>query len=174
MKTLYLLRHAKSSWSSPALPDFDRPLNDRGRRAASLMGATMRREGLIPELILCSTARRAVETLQRVAAAFVGVVPTRMMDALYLADAKSMLEVIRRTPAEIGAILIVGHNPGMQELALNLAGDGPERAVAGLAAKFPTGALAMFLLAASRWSDVTAGGARLERFVRPRDLAAGD
>ncbi len=170
MKTLYLLRHAKSSWSDPAPPDLDRPLNDRGRRAASLMGIYMRREGLVPQLILSSTARRTIETLEIIAAALGGEVPTQKLPTLYLADADGVLKVIRKTPAAIDAVLVIGHNPGLHELARLLAGDGPKSVVSELAAKFPTGALAVFKLAARQWSDLAPRCTHLERFVKPREL----
>jgi phosphohistidine phosphatase len=173
MKTLYLLRHAKSSRSDPGLRDIDRPLNGRGRRAAAGMGAYMNREGLVPDLILCSTARRTVETLERLAPELAAKIPDHRLEALYLAEAKDILDVLRHLPAAAKAVLVIGHNPGLHELALRLASKGEKRAMSRLAAAFPTGALAVLGCPGKQWSELATGSARLDSFVRPRDLDGG-
>ena len=163
MSRLYLLRHAKSSWSDPGLADHDRPLAPRGRRAAKAIGRYLREQDVEPALVLCSTAARTRETLERVA-------PTRrdtlFERELYGAGASALLARLHEVPADIPSVMLIGHNPGMQDLALLLARPGPE--VRALEAKFPTAALATFAVAG--WSTLGPGTAELIDFVRPRDL----
>jgi phosphohistidine phosphatase len=174
-KTLLLLRHAKSSWGDPALADFERPLNMRGQKAAPRMGAYLRKQGLEPELALCSAARRAVETWALAAAALTksGTLPvsTKHLRGLYLAPPSRILAALQRTPDEVERLLVVGHNPGMEHLALGLAGTGSEpKALHRLQVKYPTAALAELRFEAKRWQDVSPATGRLVRFVAPNDL----
>jgi phosphohistidine phosphatase len=127
MKRVYLLRHAKSSWKHPELPDHDRPLAGRGRRAAKAIVRHMRAQEFVPELVLCSTARRARETLERIEPAL-GRAPVRVERELYGASARELLARLRRLPDDVGSVLVIGHNPGMHELAVELAGSVPELA----------------------------------------------
>ena len=161
---LYLLRHAKSSWDHPELADHDRPLAKRGRRATKALARYLREHEIAPELVLCSTARRARETLERIEPAL-GTPSVRYESELYAASAGALLERLREVPDEVSSVMLIGHNPGIEELAHGLAGPAPE-----LGAKFPTGALAMLTLTGARWRDLDRGGARLVGFVRPRDL----
>jgi phosphohistidine phosphatase len=131
MKRVYLLRHAKSSWKHPELPDRDRPLAGRGKRAAKAIVKHMRAQEFEPELVLCSTARRARETLERIEPAL-GRAPVRVEGELYGASARELLVRLRRLPDDVGSVLVIGHNPGMHELASELAGSAPE-----LVGKFP-------------------------------------
>jgi phosphohistidine phosphatase len=165
MKRLYLLRHAKSSWKDTSLPDHDRPLNGRGRRAAKAIARHMREHGIEPELVLCSTARRARETLERIEqdTGAVHVEPD-----LYAASAHALLERLRSVPDEVESVLLIGHNPGLQDLALELAR--PSNAADELAAKYPTAALATLAFEASSWRELDRGMAELVELVRPRDL----
>jgi phosphohistidine phosphatase len=174
-RTLLLLRHAKSSWSDPALADFERPLNKRGQKAAPRMGAYLREQGLVPGLVLCSAARRAVETwaLAGEALSKGGTAPvrTKYLRSLYLAPPSRMLAALRRTPDEAESVLIVGHNPGFEHLALGLAGPGSKpEAQRHMEAKFPTAALAELRFEARRWRDVAPGTGKLVRFVTPKAL----
>jgi phosphohistidine phosphatase len=164
---LYLLRHAKSSWDDDSLTDHERPLAPRGQRAAALMAKHVGDTGIRPALALCSSARRARETLAPIAA-YVGEV--RVEDRLYGAGAAELLERLQAVPPSVGSVLVVAHNPGLQELVVGLAGPGPgdPAALAQVRAKFPTGALAV--LAAPRWDGLTWGGASLTRLVLPRSL----
>jgi len=172
VKTLYLLRHGKSSWKDRSLADPDRPLNDRGRRAAALMGDYLRREAIQPRLILCSAARRARETLVGLEAMTGdGGVPTLIEEALYMSDPEDLLLRLNRVEDSVPSVMVIGHNPGLQELALTLVGDGGDLG-RRIAIKYPTAALAVFTAAVSRWQDLRSGGARLERFIRPKDLQA--
>jgi phosphohistidine phosphatase len=170
MRHLFLLRHAKSSWDESGLADHDRPLAPRGRQAAPLVGDHMRREGWTPELVLCSTARRAVETLGFVLPRLAHSPPVRHLASLYLAPPSRILARLQTVPDEIGSVLVVGHNPGMESLAQRLAAGGKKGAQSRLAEKFPTGALAVFELDIDTWAEVGEAKGRLVEFTRPRDL----
>jgi phosphohistidine phosphatase len=164
MKRVYLLRHARSSWKDTELPDHDRPLAGRGKRAAKAIFQHMRAQELEPELVLCSTARRARETLERIEPAL-GRAPVRVEGELYGATAGELLARLRRLPDDVRSVLVIGHNPGMHELALELAGPEPE-----LEGKFPTAALATLTFDGSAWGELGPGAAELVELTRPRDL----
>ena len=176
MRQLLLLRHAKSSWDDPGLSDHARPLNARGRRAAAAMAAAMRDLGLAPEVVLVSSARRTLQTLEALTPFEDGAL-VEPMDSLYLAPWTRLLEAIQAAPATARSLLLIGHNPGLHELAVALAGaealarGGPD--ARRLAEAYPTGALAEFTIAAS-WRGLEPGGARLVRFLAPRDLPAAE
>ena len=169
MKRLYLLRHAKSSWKDPGLADHDRPLAGRGRRAAKAVARHLRELGIEPELVMCSTARRARETLERLEPVL-GTGAVRVERELYGAGAGALLEQLRGVPDAVGSVLVIGHNPGLQRLALALARPAP--AVEELEAKYPTAGLAELVFEGPSWRDLDRGSAELVGFVRPRDLAA--
>ena len=178
MKRLLLLRHAKSSWKSQGLLDFDRPLNKRGRGAAPAMGRYLAAEGLAPDGVLCSAARRAEETWELVSdALFAAGCPAprcvKHYRSLYLASPARMLETIRRQPAGLSTLLLIAHNPGTANLAARLAGKGSEReALARLAEGYPTAALAELSFAGDDWRGLEFAGAKLMRLVTPRALEA--
>jgi phosphohistidine phosphatase len=167
MKSLTLLRHAKSAWDDPVARDFDRPLNPRGRRAARAVGRKMKAEGLGFDLVLASPARRVVETLDEVAETF-GPLPATYDQRVYLASAETLLDLVHWTGDSVGRLLLVGHNPGMERLALRLARPHPLRSEMEI--KYPTATLAEIGFPADRWRDVTDGSGDLARFIRPRDL----
>lgn len=173
-KTLLLMRHAKSSWDDPTLDDFDRPLNARGQKAAPRMGGYIESNGLIPDLVVCSTARRTGETWKLMQKSIGDEVQSKMMKSLYLASPSQLLRVIHRVPDGIGRLLVIAHNPGIQELAVRLeAGSDDERTHARsseVRAKFPTAALAILSVDARSWSETAYGEAQLVDFVRPRQL----
>jgi phosphohistidine phosphatase len=169
MKTLTLLRHAKSGWNDPVERDFDRPLNRRGRKAAYTVGAEMKARGLAFDRVLASPARRVVETLEEVARGY-GEIEPRYDDRIYLASPSVLLELVRETDESVGRLLLVGHNPGLEALALLLARDDGNALRAELAIKYPTGTVAEIGLPASSWRDVRPGTGRVVRFIRPRDL----
>ncbi|MAS08456.1 MAG: histidine phosphatase [Ahrensia sp.] len=167
MKTLYLLRHAKSSWDDPSLDDFDRPLSERGRTAAPLIGKYMAERGWRPDLALVSPARRARDTWRIVAYEWPAPVETRFDRAIYLAEPDDLLALLREADTP-GSVILVGHNPGMEDLAAQLASPGSDpQARARMAEKFPTAALARFDVGA-----LAPGGAALTDFIRPKDLAS--
>jgi phosphohistidine phosphatase len=169
MRTLLLLRHAKSSWQDRRLDDAERPLAPRGARAARRMGRYLAEAGLVPDLVLCSTARRAVETWERAAAELPRPPRVRLERALYLADPERILAAVAGADADVKRLLVVGHNPGFQALAVALAG-GRHAPGASRIGKFPTGALARFAIRRGGWPQVGSGAAELEDLVRPRDL----
>lgn len=170
-RTLYLLRHAKSSWDEPLLDDFERPLNGRGAKAAAAMAEAMKDRKVIPDLVLCSTARRTQETWDLIAPSLPQDVPLRLQQSLYLASRSRLLAALARVPAGAGRIMILGHNPGLEQLALRLAGpESKPKALAKLREKYPTGALAELHFEAADWTDLAPASGRLVRFLRPRDL----
>jgi len=170
VKTLLLLRHAKSSWDDPALDDRDRPLAPRGRRAAERIGRYIQDNEIRPALVLCSPARRARDTLDIVRPQLGADVEVRTDDAIYTFDADDLLERLQSVPSSIESVMVVGHNPALHDLASLLAGEGDSAALAQLREKFPTGALAMLDLGGTEWSGLGAGQAYLTGLVLPRQL----
>lgn len=172
MRQLLLLRHAKSSWDDPGLSDHARPLNARGRRAAAAVAGAMRDLGLQPDLVLVSSARRTLQTLDALRP-FEDNALVEPMDALYLASASQLLDAVRKTPETVRSLLLIGHNPGLHELALTLIGEAPAGRKGSpaerLAEGYPTAALAEFTLGGP-WRAAAEGGGRLVRFLSPRDL----
>ena len=172
MRQLLLLRHAKSSWEDRGLADSDRPLNARGRRAAAAMRTVMADLGLEPDLVLVSTAKRTQQTL----AALEPWAETPLieaMDRLYLATAESLLETLQGVASTVRSVLLVGHNPGLHELATLLAGgQAVDETVRRLGEGYPSGALAEFSVAGP-WASLEEGGGRLVRLIWPRDLPGG-
>jgi len=166
-RQLFILRHAKSSWNDPALEDRERPLAPRGRQAVKLLAEHVSASAIRPEQVLVSPARRARETLEGVAPAGEIIVEPE----LYGATAKSLLERLTRVPDDIGSVMLIGHNPAMQALVLELAdSSSSDPALVGtLSHKFPTGALATLELETS-WGDLCPGRAVLTGLVRPKDL----
>jgi phosphohistidine phosphatase len=164
--TLYLLRHAKSSWADQTLPDRDRPLAPRGRRDAKRIAKHLRRLRLEPVLVLCSSAVRTRETLALVQPAF-ETSAVRLEDDLYAASADELLARLRLVQDVVGSVMLIGHNPGLQRLGLVLASAGDE--LERLEAKFPTAALATLTFAMT-WSRLTPADALLEAYVVPKQL----
>lgn len=170
MKTIYLLRHAKSSWKDPTLDDFDRPLAKRGKRAGKIVGDYMLGARMRPDLVLCSAARRTRETLKLVQKALGADLPAEVELGLYHAEWEGLLERLGRVNDDIASVMMIGHNPGMEMLARGLADGGDEDSLERMHLKFPTAALAVFTTNAGRWRDLGPGGATLESFTLPRDL----
>lgn len=169
MKTLLLLRHAKSSWTDPQLNDFDRPLARRGRIAASAVGRYLAEAGLVPDLIICSAAQRTRETLALLLPSLPGEMRVEVETGLYEADPQDILDRVQRIADGVERVLVVGHNPGMEQLADELTASGDESARSRMAEKFPTAALAVITFDAKRWADVRPGTGTLRRFVvQPR------
>jgi phosphohistidine phosphatase len=164
---LYLLRHAKSSWKHPELTDHERPLAGRGRRAATVIARHLDQCEIPPELVLCSTARRARETFERIEPALPAAAVS-YEPRVYAATADELLERLRRVPDAIASVLLIGHNPAIEQLALDLARPSLKRRE--LETKFPTAGLATLEFVGPNWRDVHRGGATLVNVVRPRDL----
>jgi phosphohistidine phosphatase len=168
MGQLLLLRHAKSAWDDPALPDHARPLNARGRRAAAAMAGAMRNLGLRPDLVLVSSSRRTLQTLE-VLGTLDGPPRVEPMDDLYLAPWPRLLEAVREVPDTVRSVLLIAHNPGLHDLALNLAGEVSAPSGQALAEAYPTASLAEFAVEGP-WCALGPERAQLIRFLQPRDL----
>jgi phosphohistidine phosphatase len=167
VKRLLLLRHAKSSWDDPGLPDLERPLAPRGHRAAERMAEYLRSNAPPVDLVLCSSALRTKQTLERMTKAF-GDAEIVVEDELYGATDDELLERLRRVAEGDETVALIGHNPGIHDLATTLAGRGGD--LDRMREKFPTGALAV-LEFDGPWRRLSRGGARLASFVTPKDLA---
>lgn len=180
-RRLVLLRHAKSAWPDvPDLPDHERPLAQRGRRDAPEVGRWLRTADLIPDLVVCSTARRARETWQLVQSGLGAAPPVRFDDRVYETSAARLLALIRREPPTVRTLLVVGHDPAVSGLALTLAEEAPDERPAGgpgtapadpldrMRIKFPTAALAVLACAGS-WDALGPGSAWPTCFRTPRD-----
>ena len=169
-RTLVLFRHAKSAW--PDVPDHERPLASRGIRAAPVMGRWLRDAGLVPDLVLCSTARRARETWQFAQTGLAAAPTVSFEDRIYGEDAAELLALIREVPPATGTLLLIGHNPAIEDLALMLAAPSPGPGdLERMRAKFPTAAIAVLRFGGT-WHDLAPGRARLTAFVTPGDLGA--
>ncbi len=175
MRQLLLLRHAKSLWDDPKLSDHARPLNARGREAGRAVGDAMRARGLVPDLVLVSSARRTLQTLESLQP-WSRTPLIEPMDALYLASVPALLDVLHLVTESIETILLIGHNPGLHELAMVLVGaqaftqaSGEDAAMLDrLAQGYPTAALSEFEITGP-WTTLGEGGGHLKRFTAPRD-----
>jgi phosphohistidine phosphatase len=166
MGTLILMRHAKSDWST-GVDDLRRPLADRGIGDAAAVGVALAGIG-VPDLVLCSPARRTQQTWQLAAQQLTGQPLVRIVPAIYGADQDELLDVVRSIGADVRSALVIGHNPTLQDTASALAGPGSDPdALARMEAKYPTAGLAV-LAVPSAWSQITPGDARLEQFLVPR------
>jgi phosphohistidine phosphatase len=161
MKTLLLLRHAKSSWKNADQPDFERPLNGRGERSAPLMGRHLRAEKIAPDLILCSPAERARQTAALFTKAAGLDAELRYDERIYEASALQLLEVVTQADEGADTVLLVGHNPGFEELLMLLT---------GAPRLMPTAALAKIDLSVDKWGKVKEQAGRLDWLVTPKDL----
>jgi len=169
-REILLLRHAKSSWEEPRRDDHARPLAPRGRDAADRMASYLQRRGVEPALILCSTAARTRETLALILAGLRRTGRVEFEQGLYLAEGEEMLRRLQEVEDSVTSVMLVGHNPGLQELALMLCGGGEAAALKAMRAKYPTGALAEIAVPAAHWRDLRPGMGRLARFTVPREL----
>ena len=169
MKLVYLLRHAKAAAGEPGQDDHARPLSGRGRRAADRIGDALAERGEPPQVVLCSSSQRTRETLDRVLARLSARPRVVTLSELYLADASTLLAYLQALPDELERALMVGHHPGIADLAGMLAAEGSRDAKRRLAEKFPTAGLAILELDSARWSEIGAGGT-LVAFMLPREL----
>jgi phosphohistidine phosphatase len=170
MRRLLLLRHAKAERSQPGGTDQDRVLAERGRSDARALGAYLARHGSIPDRALVSTAARTRQTFALLAEAFGSAPPAAFDDRLYEAAPQAILQAIKETAPEAATLLVIGHNPGMAELAHMLVASGDVETRERLGHGFPTSALAAIHFAAEGWAGVHAQGGRLEHFVTPKSL----
>jgi len=172
MLRLLLLRHAKAAWPSGTL-DLDRPLAKRGQEAALVMGDYLKSERLEPDLVVISPARRTQETWERVQP-FLGEIETRRDGRIYEAPVGRLLEVLRGIESETRTLLVIGHNPGFEELAKLLIGEGDMEGILRLGQKYPTAGLAVIDFSLDDWADIAHRSGRLERFVTPKLLGNGE
>lgn len=171
MKRLTLLRHAKSGWDDPVSRDFDRPLNAKGKRAARAVGQYLRGQALHFDRITGSPAVRVIETLEEVAAAFGETIAPAWDKRVYLASGVTLLDVVHDTPDDIASLMLVGHNPGLEDLILMLVPDrAGDEARDQVEEKFPTASIAEIMFDTDHWADIKPGSGSLVRFIRPRDL----
>lgn len=175
MKQLYLLRHAKSSWDDPGIDDFDRPLNKRGRRAAAIISDFVRANQLRPAAVLCSPAKRTRQTLELMSSALGDDMPVTFDMRLYEATRQTLLARLTELSADLPSVLLVGHNPGLQRLALHLlSSTDSSPAVVQMQEKYPTGALAVLSAKIDAWSNLAGGTCTLDRFLRPSDMEGAE
>ncbi len=169
MKTLTLLRHAKSGWDDPVARDFDRPLNPKGHRAAQAVGRYMKAIGLGFDHVVASPAVRVIETLAEVEQSYGSDLAPDWDQRVYLASVATLLDIVHELPDAADRVLMVGHNPGLEELVLALIPD-DDQLRDDVEVKFPTASLAEMRFEVERWADLKSGTGQLVRFTRPRDL----
>lgn len=172
MKDLLLLRHAKSSWDTPGQADIDRPLNKRGRKATVRLVDWFKTRKCSPALVLCSPAKRTRETLDLIQEAWSKPPEIRYQERLYLAEAEEMLQWLHDLSDAIPSALVIGHNPGLQELALALLPAAADDTRTRIEAKFPTGALLRLSTRARSWSKLGPDSTKLVEYVTPAELSA--
>jgi phosphohistidine phosphatase len=160
MKTLFVMRHAKSSWENADLSDFERPLNERGLRAAPFMGALMREKNFAPDLILSSPARRAKETAETVKRAANFSAAIKFDERIYEASPHALVYLLAETGNEFSRVLLVGHNPGLEGLI---------KILTGKLEAMPTAALAEIELNVENWSEISTDCGRLISLIRPKE-----
>lgn len=171
MKTLGLFRHAKSDWNDARLRDFDRPLNARGRNGAALMGLHIRDYGTKWQRILASPAVRVTQTIELAAEAAGQIPPLNWDRRIYLASSPTLMELLREQEGDPSTVLMVGHNPGLEDLIFDLVPDDGSSPLRDLVEeKFPTAAFAVLELAIESWDAIEEGCGRLIHLTRPRDL----
>jgi len=161
MKTLFILRHAKSSWDNPRLADFDRPLNERGLSAAPLMGRVLAANGYRPDLIISSPAERAKMTAALFRAATGLDIPLEFDERIYEATPQKLQKVLSKAASKEGSVMIVGHNPGVTGLVRLLTNNGEQ---------MPTASVAVIELDIDNWSEIAPSTGRLIKLIRPREV----
>ena len=166
---IHLLRHAKSAWDDPGLPDHDRPLAARGRAAAERLSRHVDATGVAADLVICSSATRAVQTWEGIRSGFPPNTRIEVSPELYEAAAPLLLRRLNLLPEAVRSVLMIGHNPSIEALAIGLTGAGAAGAIARMTTKYPTGALATVVVEGA-WAEVAWESATLESFVVPRDL----
>lgn len=172
MRRLLLLRHAKSSWANVGQSDFDRPLAPRGIRAAPLVARHMVEQDLVPDAVICSPARRAKSTMTLLFEVMPRPESVHFEPTLYEAGPERLREIVRACDDRHETVLVIGHNPTMEDAALGFTADDGSAMRRSLGEKYPTGALAVIEFPGDSWSEADWGAGVLRAFVRPRDLAA--
>ncbi|HEX6956514.1 MAG TPA: histidine phosphatase family protein [Ferrovibrio sp.] len=175
MLLLWLLRHAKSAWDDPERDDFSRPLSPHGKRACRLLARHIAERGLRPDLVLCSPAVRARQTWEGVAKGLAGddrrpMAEIRFEPSLYMAAPPTLLALVRAVPAICRKVMLIGHNPGLEDFARQLTGSADRDTLLRLASKYPTGALAELTFPVESWSQIGPGGGFLASLTAPREI----
>ena len=170
VKTLILMRHAKSSWDNPHKDDFDRPLNSRGRESAQMVAKHIHSLGFKPELTLCSSSVRCKETLELVIPYFSKTMHTRYLDDLYLAPERAILEIIKSIELSIDQMLVIGHNPGLSDLSQSLTYSSKNQNDYFETQQFPTSAASIFEMNIKNWLDFKLSESKIIDFVTPKNL----
>jgi phosphohistidine phosphatase len=170
MKRLTVLRHAKSSWGDPGRDDFDRPLNDRGWKAARRMGREIKKRDIKFDLVIASPAARVRETIDGLKDKLKLNIEIRFEPRLYAATEETLLQVVRALPESVHSPLIVGHNPGLQQLLIALTSDDANDFRRRIVHKFPTAALAMVKLPAHRWAEIRPDSGEISELIVPKEL----
>lgn len=170
MPILTLLRHAKSDWDDPVKRDFDRPLNGRGRKAAAIVGAYIRDQKIAFDHVYASPALRVRETIEGVESGLGLPMAVNYDQRIYMASGDELLDMVRETPDTVGHLLLIGHNPGLEDLLLTLTEGRPSMLRSEAETKYPTAALATLEFDNQRWAEIGEGSASIVRFMRPRDL----
>jgi phosphohistidine phosphatase len=170
MKHLTILRHAKSDWGDPNLDDFNRPLNDRGWKSARRMGKELKERGMRFDLVIASPAARVRETLDGLREKFEMNVEIRFEPRMYGASEQMLLTIVRALDEKVERPLLVGHNPGLERLLVELTEDDKAGLRDRIAGKYPTGALGVVELPAHRWADVEPGSGQIAQLILPKDL----
>jgi phosphohistidine phosphatase len=168
MKTLHFLRHAKSSWKDPGLDDHERPLAKGGRESAKTIAAYLRRAKIAPDLVICSTAVRARQTLDPIAKA---IKPPKVVleKGIYEAAQRKLWKYLRNLPERAECVLLIGHNPGLHDFALALADAASRKRLPPPGGKFPTGAMATFCFDGT-WNELRPGSAAAAAFTTPKEM----
>jgi phosphohistidine phosphatase len=171
MKTLTLLRHAKSGWNDSVARDFDRPLNGKGKRAAEMMGRHLKSQGVCFDHAVASPAVRVIETMEHVAVGYGSDLAPEWDKRIYLASGATLLDVLHGLPAGVDHVLLTGHNPGLEDLVLMLVPDSADQPLRReVEVKYPTASIATLTFDVGGWDAVSAKSARFTGFIRPRDL----
>lgn len=167
---MIFLRHAKSSWALPGLDDFDRPLNGRGNDAAPQMASWLVSEGITPDVIVCSSAKRTRETLAHIDPIFGQKAATIMEPSLYLASSDTLFECAAELDDGFQTAMLLAHNPGLHDAALSVLTAESRRESGEMRARFPTCACAVVSLAINRWNEITTDIGELNAYMTPRRL----
>ena len=170
MLTLTMLRHAKSSWGDTSLSDKERPLNGRGKSQAQQMGTHLTQKEIEPELIICSTAKRARQTLKQIMTHWQTNANVIYEDRLYLASTNSIVTLLAEHGSSVSHIMIIGHNPGFHQLASTLADTGDENDLATLSQRYPTATLCVIKSKAEQWKNIDQNTGELAIFTTPKSL----
>ena len=170
MKTIFLLRHAKSSWQNHNLDDFDRPLSDRGIKACKKIGKYLKKKNISPDIVYCSTAVRAKQTWELVNRIVEKKENVLFKKNLYMSDLSNFIEIIKKTKKKFKSLMIVSHNPGIEYLALELSKDKNNEVYKKIYNKYPTGALVIIKYNIDKWNKVDLKKGSLYKFIKPKEL----